>query len=46
VYIKAQLEAFGLGTRHNDISEQMRNIARRMTPDEIEAAGKYYEAQP
>jgi cytochrome c553 len=46
VYIKAQLEAFARGTRHNDISEQMRNIARRMTPDEIEAAAKYYEAQP
>jgi cytochrome c553 len=46
VYIKAQLEAFALGTRHNDISAQMRNIARRMTPDEIEAAAKYYEAQP
>jgi cytochrome c553 len=46
VYIKAQLEAFAVGTRHNDISEQMRNIARRMTPEQIEAAAKYYEAQP
>jgi cytochrome c553 len=46
VYIKAQLEAFAKGTRHNDISEQMRNIARHMTPDEIEAVAKYYEAQP
>jgi cytochrome c553 len=44
-YIKAQLEAFASGTRHNDISEQMRNIARRMTPQEIESASKYYEAQ-
>ncbi len=46
VYIKAQLEAFAKGTRHNDISEQMRNIARQMTPDEIEAVARYYEAQP
>jgi cytochrome c553 len=46
VYIKAQLEAFASGARHNDISEQMRNIARRMTPEEIDAVAKYYEAQP
>lgn len=46
VYIKAQLEAFARGTRHNDISEQMRNIARQMTSEEIAAAAKYYEAQP
>jgi cytochrome c553 len=46
VYIKAQLEAFAKGARHNDISEQMRNIARQMTSDEIEAVAKYYEAQP
>lgn len=46
VYIKAQLEAFASGGRHNDISEQMRNIARRMTVDEIDAAANYYEAQP
>ncbi len=46
VYIKAQLQAFASGTRHNDISQQMRNIARHMTPQEIEAAARYYEAQP
>jgi cytochrome c553 len=46
IYIKAQLKAFASGSRHNDISEQMRNIARQMTPDEIEATAKYYEAQP
>jgi cytochrome c553 len=44
-YIKAQLEAFAADTRHNDISEQMRNIARQMTPDEIEAVAKYYGSQ-
>jgi cytochrome c553 len=46
VYIKAQLQAFASGTRHNDISQQMRNIARHMTPEEIDAAAGYYEAQP
>jgi cytochrome c553 len=46
VYIKAQLQAFASGTRHNDISQQMRNIARNMTPEEIDAVARYYEAQP
>ncbi|WP_024520165.1 c-type cytochrome [Bradyrhizobium sp. Tv2a-2] len=45
-YIKAQLQAFASGQRHNDISEQMRNIARAMTPDEIEEAANYYASQP
>ena len=31
VYIKAQLQAFASGARRNDISQQMRNIARQMT---------------
>jgi cytochrome c553 len=43
-YVKAQLEAFAAGTRRNDISAQMRNIARRMTPDEIDAVARYYGA--
>jgi cytochrome c553 len=46
VYVKAQLQAFASGTRHNDISQQMRNIARHMTPEEIDAVAAYYEAQP
>ena len=37
-YIKTQLQAFASGERRNDISEQMRNVARRMTPEEIEEA--------
>jgi cytochrome c553 len=36
------LQAFADGSRHNDISEQMRNVARNMTPDEIDAAARYY----
>jgi cytochrome c553 len=46
VYLKVQLEAFADGRRRNDISEQMRNIARGMTPAEIDAAVRYYASQP
>jgi cytochrome c553 len=46
VYIKAQLHAFATGTRRNDISQQMRNIARQMTAEEIDQVARYYEAQP
>jgi len=46
VYIKAQLQAFASGARRNDISQQMRNIARHMTPEEIDQVARYYEAQP
>jgi cytochrome c553 len=46
VYIKAQLQALASGTRHNDISQQMRNVARQMTAEEIDAVARYYEAQP
>jgi cytochrome c553 len=41
-YTKAQLLAFRAGTRTNDIDEVMRNVARNMTDDEIEAAADYY----
>lgn len=41
-YLAAQLHAFATGGRRNDINEQMRNIARRMTPAEIAAAARYY----
>jgi cytochrome c553 len=44
-YLQAQLQAFASGARHNDISEQMRNIARRMTPQEIQAAVQYFASQ-
>ena len=46
VYIKAQLQAFATGTRRNDISEQMRNIARQMTGSEIDEAARYYASRP
>ena len=41
-YLREQLQAFSDGTRHNDINGQMRNIARNLTNDEINAAAQYY----
>jgi cytochrome c553 len=41
-YLRAQLIAFRNGTRRNDIEAQMRNVARAMTDQEIEAAARYY----
>jgi cytochrome c553 len=46
VYIKSQLEGFASGARRNDISQQMRNVARRMTREEIQEAAEYYASQP
>ena len=46
VYLRAMLDAFASGARHNDIGEQMRNVARRMTPEEIEAASGFYAERP
>jgi cytochrome c553 len=46
VYIKSQLTAFASGARRNDISQQMRNVARNMTAEEIDQVARYYEAQP
>jgi cytochrome c553 len=46
VYIKEQLQAFATGARRNDISEQMRNIARQMTAAEIDEAARYYAGRP
>ena len=46
VYLKAQLRAFATGDRRNDISEQMRNVARHMTALEIDDAARYYASRP
>ncbi len=46
VYLGTQLRAFARGERRNDINEQMRNVARHMTPEEIDGVAKYYAAQP
>ena len=45
VYLRVQLAAFASGARRNDIGEQMRNVARGMTPVEIEAASRFYAGQ-
>jgi cytochrome c553 len=45
-YLLAQLQAFASGNRHNDIGEQMRNVARQLSHDEIGAAAHYYASQP
>ncbi|WP_434108417.1 c-type cytochrome [Paraburkholderia caffeinilytica] len=44
IYLAAQMRAFASGARHNDINEQMRNVARQMTAGEIDAVAKYYAA--
>ncbi|MBN3817457.1 cytochrome c4 [Paraburkholderia sp. Se-20369] len=41
-YTKTQLLDFASGARRNDPSEQMRNIARNMTPAEMAAAADWY----
>jgi cytochrome c553 len=45
-YMKAQLQTFASDQRRNDISQQMRNIARAMTAQEIDEAAAYYASQP
>jgi cytochrome c553 len=44
-YLRTQLLAFAADERHNDINAVMRNVARRMTPDEIEQAARFYANQ-
>ena len=46
VYIKLQLQAFASGARRNDITAQMRNIARQMTTTEIDDSARYFAGQP
>src|SRR6202453_3304086 len=46
VYLHTQLQAFASGARRNDISEQMRNVARGMTTEEIDAASRFYSGLP
>ena len=45
-YLRAQLKAFSSGARRNDIGEQMRNVARAMTEEEIDAASRFYANRP
>jgi cytochrome c553 len=41
-YIERQLGSFAQGIRHNDIYEQMRAIARQLTPEEMKALAEFY----
>jgi cytochrome c553 len=41
-YLEQQLQAFKSGSRHNDINEQMRNVARHLTDQEIAMLASYY----
>jgi cytochrome c553 len=43
-YIERQLASFAQGLRQNDISEQMRVIARQLTSDEMHALAAFYGA--
>ncbi len=45
VYLAAQLNAFAAGQRRNDAHGVMRNVARQMKPEEIEAAAHYYASR-
>ena len=40
-YVQMQLDAFRLGTRSNDAKRMMRDIALKMTPDEMKAVASY-----
>ena len=40
-YVQVQLEAFRQGTRSNDVRRMMRDIALKMTPDEMKAVASY-----
>ena len=39
---KQQMQAFKAGSRHNDISEQMRSVARQLSDGEIAMLAAYY----
>jgi cytochrome c553 len=41
-YLEEQMQAFKAGRRRNDISEQMRSVARQLTGDEIAMLAAYY----
>jgi cytochrome c553 len=40
-YVEAQLKSFAAGTRSNDPNSMMRDIASKMTADEMKAAAAY-----
>ncbi|MFN4141321.1 c-type cytochrome [Aestuariivirga sp.] len=44
-YLVAQMNAFATGARQNDVFNRMRDIAVRLTPQEIAALARYYATQ-
>lgn len=45
-YLVAEMNAFRTGTRQNDAGEQMRVIARALSPEAIAALARYYSTLP
>ena len=43
-YIEGQLTAFAQSTRQNDINEQMRTVAKQLTPDEMHMLGAFWQS--
>jgi len=43
-YLEQQMQALKSGSRHNDISEQMRGVARQLTEEEIAILAAYYSS--
>ncbi|MGA7329863.1 MAG: c-type cytochrome [Rhodomicrobium sp.] len=43
-YLEAQLQAFASGKRHNDIYRRMRNVADKLTPEQMKALAEYYSS--
>jgi cytochrome c553 len=46
VYIASQLRAWQQGTRRNDPLQLMQHVAKRLTPQEIQAVAGWFAAQP
>lgn len=44
-YLAAQMRAYAEGTRRNDAHGVMRNVARQMAPEEIDAVARYYASR-
>jgi cytochrome c553 len=43
-YLELQMQSFKDGTRRNDISEQMRSVARQLTGEEIAMLAAHYSS--
>jgi cytochrome c553 len=43
-YLELQMQSFKDGSRRNDISQQMRSVARQLTGEEIAALAAYYSS--